>query len=114
MARVSTTLFTPEEMFRLRNVEYLVFGEHLPEVLIGRPVLEAMGFHLDDYLAAVRTRYHGTDFFHFFIFGGNSVALSSYLFPIGYGNKVSVNIVNVNVVIRLHPGQLSVWNFTTW
>ena len=64
MARVSTTLFTPEGIFRLCNAEYLVFDEHLPEVLIGRPVLKAIGFNLDDHLAKVRTKCHDMDFSH--------------------------------------------------
>ena len=61
-ARISTTLDTPEGPFRLRNVEYLVFKKHMPEVLLSRPLLQSLGFNLDKHLASVRHRFHDTDF----------------------------------------------------
>ena len=53
----------------------------------------------------------------FFIFGENDVAISSSLFPMGYGSKVRADIGNVKGVIvqegmiEMCLGQVSVWNF---
>jgi len=63
-ARISTTLETSSGPLRFRNVEYLVFKEHMPEVLLSRPVLMSIGFNLDEHLSEVRDRYHDADFSH--------------------------------------------------
>ncbi len=60
--RLSTTLCLPTGNLRLRNVEYLVFEEYMPEVLLSRPVLMSLGFNLDAHLANVRESYHNADF----------------------------------------------------
>ena len=61
-ARITTTLTTAEGPLRMRNIEYLVFKEQMPEVLLSRPLLMSMGFNLDEHLARVRRQYHNTDF----------------------------------------------------
>lgn len=53
-ARVTTTLYEPEGPLKLRNVEYVVFKEKMPEVLLSRPILKALGFHLADNLLSLR------------------------------------------------------------
>lgn len=63
-ARISTTLALPVGPLRLRNVEYLVFEQHMPEILLARPVLKSMGFDLDAHLSLVRDSFHDTDFSH--------------------------------------------------
>jgi len=63
-ARISTTLNLPTGPLRLRNVEYLVFEEDMDEVLLSRPLLQSIGFNLDDHLASVREVFHDTDFSH--------------------------------------------------
>ena len=63
-ARISTTLRTAAEPLRLKNVEYLVFEEHMDEVLLSRPVLQSLGFNLDNHLTAVRNTFHDADFAH--------------------------------------------------
>jgi hypothetical protein len=63
-ARISTTLLKTAGDFRLRNVEYLVFEERMPEVLMSKPVLISMGFNLDHHLASVRSTVHDADFSH--------------------------------------------------
>ena len=60
--RVSVTLNTPEGPLRLRNLEFLVFKEFMPEILIARPVLQAIGFNLDEHLKRVRNQFHDADF----------------------------------------------------
>ena len=45
-ARISTTLQLPEGPFNLRNVEYLVFDEHMPDVLLSLPLLQTLGLTL--------------------------------------------------------------------
>ncbi len=60
--RLSTTLSLPTGNLRLCNVEYLVFEEYMPEVLLSRPVLMSLGFNLDTHLANVRESYHNADF----------------------------------------------------
>ena len=60
-ARISTTLSTLEGPFRLRNVEYLVFKEPMNEVLLSRPVLQTLGFDLDQHLLRVRAKYNDVD-----------------------------------------------------
>ena len=62
MARVSVTLHLPEGPLRLRNVEFMVFKENMPEVLLSRPLLVSLGFDLDAHLARVRGKYHDQDF----------------------------------------------------
>ena len=61
-ARITTTLLTPEGPFTLRNVEFLVFPDEIPEVLLSRPLLQSLGFNLDAHLARVRDVYHNKDF----------------------------------------------------
>ena len=53
-AQISTTVSTTEGEFRLRNVEYLVFKETMKEGLLSRPLLQSLGFNLDEHLARVR------------------------------------------------------------
>ena len=62
--RLDTTLDTPAGPLRLRNVEYLVFKESMPEVLLSRPMLQRMGFDLAEHLAIVRDTFHDVDFSH--------------------------------------------------
>lgn len=61
-ARVSTTLLTLESPLRLRNVEYFVLEEHMPEVLLSRPMLVSLSFDLDAHLARVRSQCDEVDF----------------------------------------------------
>lgn len=63
-ARISTTIQTLAGPLRFRNLEFLVFNEDMPEVLLSRPLLQAIGFNLDKHLADVRDRYHDVDFSH--------------------------------------------------
>ena len=60
-ARISTTFSTTEGDFRLRNVEYLVFKEPMNEVLLSRPLLQSLGFNLDEHLARVGRQLHEVD-----------------------------------------------------
>ena len=61
-ARVSTTIETLAGPLRFRNVEFLVFEEPMPEVLLSRPVLLSIGFDLEKHLATVHDKYHDADF----------------------------------------------------
>jgi len=61
-ARLSLTLQLPEGPMRMRNVEFIVFREKMPEVLMSRPLLVSMGFDLDRHLARVREQFHDQDF----------------------------------------------------
>jgi len=61
-ARLSLTLELPEGPMRMRNVEFIVFQERMPEVLMSRPLLVSMGFDLDRHLATVREQFHDQDF----------------------------------------------------
>ena len=63
-ARLSLTLQLPEGPMRLRNVEFLVLDQDMPDVLLSRPLLHSLGFNLDSHLARVRERYHDADFAH--------------------------------------------------
>ena len=63
-ARVSTTLQLPEDPMRLRNVEFLVLEEDMPNVLLSRPILLSLGFNLNAHLARVRAKLHDQDFSH--------------------------------------------------
>ena len=38
-ARINTTLINEEGPLRLKNVEYLLFKENMPEFLLSRPLL---------------------------------------------------------------------------
>ena len=69
-ARISVTLHTSAGPLRLRNVEFLVFDSHLPQVLLSRSVLKSMHFDLDKHLATVRCKFHDTDFSHIGILSG--------------------------------------------
>lgn len=63
-ARTTTTLFTSEGPSTLRIVEYLVFNEEMDEVLLSRPVLQSLGFSLDQHLTRVTEEFDGEDFFN--------------------------------------------------
>ena len=63
-ARLSLTLETTHGPLRLRNVEWLVFDEPMPEILLSRPLLQAIGFDLDEHLKVFRDRYHDCDISH--------------------------------------------------
>jgi len=63
-ARISITIDTPSGPLKLRNVQFLVFNEHMSEVLLSRPLLQAIGFDLDKHFATVRNRFNGVDFSH--------------------------------------------------
>ena len=61
-ARISTTLKTNSGPLMLRNIEYLVFNHDMDEVLLSRPVLQSLGFNLEEHLSKVRQNFHETDF----------------------------------------------------
>ena len=61
-AKITTTLLLPEGPLRLRNVQYLVFDEEMSEVLMSRPLLNSLGFNLEQNLARVRDKYNNGDF----------------------------------------------------
>ena len=63
-ARVTTVVNVSTGPLRLRNVEYLVFENDMPEVLLSRPLLQTVGFHLDKHLSAVREQVNDADFSH--------------------------------------------------
>lgn len=42
---------------KLRNVEYLVFLENMPKVLLSRPILQSLCFKIDENFANVREKY---------------------------------------------------------
>ena len=44
-------------------------------------------------------KFKGLKFFYFFIFGGNSVAISRALLTIEHGDEVTVNVLNVKGVV---------------
>jgi len=48
----------------MRNVEFLVFEQNMPEVLLSRPLPRGIGFDLDQHSSAVRDSFHDTDFSH--------------------------------------------------
>ena len=63
-ARLSITLDLPIGPFRLRNVEFHVFKEELPQVILSRPLLQSIGFDLTKHLHLVRNSFHDMDFSH--------------------------------------------------
>ena len=62
MARVSVTLQLPEGPLRLQNVEFMIFNENMPEVLLSRPILVSLLLDRGANLARVRGKYHGQGF----------------------------------------------------
>jgi RNase H-like domain found in reverse transcriptase/Integrase core domain/Reverse transcriptase (RNA-dependent DNA polymerase)/Chromo (CHRromatin Organisation MOdifier) domain len=71
-ARLSVTLNLPAGPLRLRNVNWLVVDHEMPEVLLGRPLLKALGLDADSHLSNVRELHHDSDFSHVEVTGGNS------------------------------------------
>ena len=61
-ARVSTTIQLASGPLRLRNLEYLVFDEHMSEVILARPVLQTIDFDIDKHLSTVRSQFHDMEF----------------------------------------------------
>lgn len=61
-AGIFITLDTNCGPLLLRNVEFLVFFENIPEVLLSSPLLQSFGCDLDKHLAAVRDTFHDADF----------------------------------------------------
>ena len=51
---IHTTVDTLSGPFLLRNIEYLVFSENMPHVLLSRPMLRSIGFDLTKHMADVR------------------------------------------------------------
>lgn len=63
-ARLSITLNLPIGPFRLRNVEFQVFKEEMPQVILSRPLLQSIGFDLSNHLQLVRDSFQDLDFSH--------------------------------------------------
>lgn len=63
-SRNSLTFFTTQGSLRLCNVQWLVFEEPMFGILLSRPLIQALGFDIDEHLKTVRDTYQDCDFSH--------------------------------------------------
>jgi hypothetical protein len=60
----AVTITTPSGPLRMRGVRQIIVEEDMDHPLIGRPVLDEMGFVASQHLDSVRDRLHLHDFSH--------------------------------------------------
>ena len=63
-AQLTVELHLAAGPLRLRNCKWLVAEHAMDEVLIGRPLLEALGLNTAEHLSSVREEYHDLDCSH--------------------------------------------------
>jgi hypothetical protein len=62
----AVTISTPSENLCMRGVQQIIVEEDMDHPLIGRPVLDEMGFVANQHLDSVRDKLHLQDFSHIF------------------------------------------------
>jgi hypothetical protein len=64
MLMSAVTITTPSGPLCMRGVRQIIFEEDMDHPLIGRPVLDELGFVASNHLDSVRDKYHQHDFSH--------------------------------------------------
>jgi hypothetical protein len=64
MLMSEVTITTPSGPLCMRGVRQIIVEEDMDHPLIGRPVLDEMGFVASQHLGSVRDKYHLQDFSH--------------------------------------------------
>jgi hypothetical protein len=60
----AVTITTPSGPLCMRGVQQIIVEEDIQHPLIGRPVLDEMGFVASQHLDSVRDKFHLHDFIH--------------------------------------------------
>jgi hypothetical protein len=61
---LAVTITTPSRPLCMRGVRQIIVEEDMDHPLIGRPVLDEMGFVASQHLDSVRDKFHLHDFIH--------------------------------------------------
>jgi hypothetical protein len=64
MLMSAVTIITPSGPLYMREVRQIIVEEDMDQLLIGRPVLDEMGFVASQHLDSVRDKFHLHDFSH--------------------------------------------------
>ena len=62
--KIDVRISLPCGPLRLRNVQFMVTGQDMEEILLGRPLLKCLGFDLDIHLESVRQTFDNLDVSH--------------------------------------------------
>jgi hypothetical protein len=83
----------------MRGVRQIIVEEDMDHPLIGRPVLDEMGFVASQYLDSVRDKFHLHDFSHI---GEELLEMDKQL--LGALSKLLIMPANISEIIEALPG----------